>query len=474
MSFYPEFFPQNIIGVDVFLERFQTRMYVGKLEKAKGQFHFSYGPSYLKMKNIISLGPEFPLTQQDFYSPELFPSFADRLPDPENPAYADYCAAAGIAVTTTDPIVLLSTIGKRGPSSFIFEPIYKDSFNFDDCEKFREKLGLSMQDFALLFEISLSILQKIKAGGTSGKEILKRLEIFMKYPEILHRQIKKNMKWLHPNKQRELMFNLLKENLSLLDTQSFSFEKAGDLIDQAIDCYMYISYKDEPRIEKEIKTFNTEIKPIFKIAEYLKLLGCVPQRITFCSKNEALGYDGVFRWPDQEVKLEVTRAIDEEDGKNEHLSKEDAKRRPIIAPDFNYREHGIKHRSQLSNNLPTQTLYTNPTVQNFQDIIQHLKKAFDNKNSKEKYKGMWLIMTLKLPQNLVDYFEYYQNSFHEICYEFWKGIDIKQCVLSRVFIISENFVNCTIQTFSPDFPDKLYTKRRKPQTAIWDSGLISI
>jgi len=204
MSTYPDFSPHQIIGIDVLLERFQTRIYVGKLEKVKNKFRFSYDPIYLKMKNILSLGPEFPLTQREFLSKELFPSFSDRLPDPENPAYSDYCAATGISPDISDPIILLSTIGKKGPSSFIFEPIYKDNFSFEDCEKLRKQLGLSMQDFALLSGVSLSILQKMKAGAAEGKDILQRLELYLKIPEALQFQLKRNAKWLHPKKIEKL------------------------------------------------------------------------------------------------------------------------------------------------------------------------------------------------------------------------------------------------------------------------------
>jgi HipA-like protein len=196
--------PKNIIGVDVFLERFQTRVYVGKLKKVKKQFHFCYDPFYLRMENILSLGPEFPLTQQEFFSEKLFPSFLDRLPDPENASYKDYCTAAKIPVTITDPLILLATVGKRGPSSFIFEPVYKNEFNFQKVEQFITGFDLSLQDFALLFDVSLSILQKIKAGKTSGREILKRLEICLSVPEALVYQIQKNRKWLHPKKLEKL------------------------------------------------------------------------------------------------------------------------------------------------------------------------------------------------------------------------------------------------------------------------------
>ena len=462
MSAY-DFSPNHIIGINVFLERFQTRLYVGKLEKKEEAFHFTYDQSYLKASHILSVGPEFPLTRQHFVSQELFPSFLDRLPDPDNPAYRDYCAAVGISIETNDPIVLLATIGKRGPSSIIFEPIYKDSFNLSVCEKFREKMGLTMQDFAHLFEISLSILQKIKAGSSSGKEILKRLEIFMKDHNMLYKQIKKNMGQLHTDKQRELMFHLLQENLNLLTTQSLPFEKAYNLIEQAIDSYMAIFEKDKQKIKRKIETFNTEIKPIIKIAEYLKLIGCSPQHITFCSQNEALGYDGIFHWPNQEIRLEVTRTMDNEDGKNEHLAKEDAKRRAMIGPDIRYKDHGVKHPSQLSDNLPTLTFYTDPNNQDINNIIQHLKDAFNKKNDKEQYKGMWLIMTLKLSWDIEKDFEFNQGSFYEMCHKFWKSVGINQCKFNRVFIITENFIHNG---------EKFNAPRNTLQNILWDSGLL--
>ncbi len=463
MSVY-DFSPNHIVGIDIFLERFQTRLYVGKLEKKENTFHFSYDHSYLKATHILSVGPEFPLTRQNFLSQELFPSFLDRLPDPDNPAYRDYCSAAGISTEINDPIVLLATIGKRGPSSFIFEPIYKDTFNFDECEKFREKIGITMQDFAYLFDISLSILQKIKAGESSGKEILKRLEIFMSDRNILYKQIKKNMGRLHTDKQRELMFHLLEENLILLNTPSLLFDKAKNIIEQTIDCRWYITSKNDQKIERKIKTFNIEKKPIFKIAEYLKLIGCSPQHITFCSQDEDLGCDGKFNWPNQEIRLEVTRAMDKEkSGKNEHLAREDAKTGQIIAPDRDYVGGGINHPSQLPKHIQTHISYRDPTNQDIHNIIRHLKVAFDHKNSKDKYKEMWLIMTLKLPWNIKDDFEFNQGSFYEICSEFWTNVDISLCKFNRVFIITENFIHDG---------QGLNKFHNSLQNVLWDSGIL--
>lgn len=201
----------QVIGIDIFLERYATREYVGRLIQKNDNYIFSYAESYLNQKNIIPLGPEFPLTKINFVSSILFPSLHDRLPDPDNPAYEDYCVSAGIAKDEKDTILLLGTIGKRGPSSFIFELAYDDKFDAKVCEEFRHQLGLSLDDFAHLFEVSLSILQKMKAGKTSGKEILKRIEIFSHFPEVLERQVKIQGKWLHNDKLRKIRLYLNKK-----------------------------------------------------------------------------------------------------------------------------------------------------------------------------------------------------------------------------------------------------------------------
>lgn len=200
----------DTIAVDVFLERHSSRVFAGRLERIKGHYHFNYDLSYLKEKNIISLGPEFPLSQVHFISETVFPSLLDRIPDPQNPAYPDYCAQFGITITESDPLVLLVTIGRRGPSSFIFEPVYDDHYTFKDFDIFRENLGLSLFDAAQLFDVSVSVLQKIKAGESSGKDVLKRLEIYDLFPNVLDYQLKKNMKFLHTDKVTKL-FKVMKE-----------------------------------------------------------------------------------------------------------------------------------------------------------------------------------------------------------------------------------------------------------------------
>jgi len=190
----------DVIAIDIFLERYQTRIYVGRLQMLENLFHFEYSDAYMKAKNVISLGPEFPFTQKDFYSKTLFSSIEDRIPDRDNPAYETYCREFGISPLTKNPLVLLSTIGRRGPSSFIFEPVYGGNFTFEDFDNFRIKMGLTLQDAALLFDVSLSILQKLKVRNASGKEVLKRLELYCRFEKPLMLQIKRNGRLLHSDK----------------------------------------------------------------------------------------------------------------------------------------------------------------------------------------------------------------------------------------------------------------------------------
>ncbi|MFH1504299.1 MAG: hypothetical protein ABIH08_02785 [Candidatus Omnitrophota bacterium] len=81
-------------------------------------------------------------------------------------------------------MVLLSTIGRRGPSSFIFEPVYNRGFDGDACKRFRAKIGLTVREFAGVFDVSPYTITVIEQEGDSGKEALKRLEIYYRYPIV--------------------------------------------------------------------------------------------------------------------------------------------------------------------------------------------------------------------------------------------------------------------------------------------------
>ena len=174
----------KITGVFVFLKKRKTQTLVGKLYKIDQKLIFTYEDSYLNAKHSIALGPEFPLTQKEFSSKKLFPSLEDRIPSIQNPAYPEYCLAMGIDPNEQDPFILLSTVGSKGPSSFIFYPIFKRDISPQDIIEFRNMLGLTTREFAAVFEFSQNSLSALEKKRREGTEILKRLEILLQFPEV--------------------------------------------------------------------------------------------------------------------------------------------------------------------------------------------------------------------------------------------------------------------------------------------------
>lgn len=174
----------KVIGVDIFLEKRKTMLRVGILEKQQGKIVFTYDDHYFVAKTVIPLGPEFPMTQKQFVSDVLFPSLEDRIPSRQNPAYPEYCQFVGIDPGESDPFILLSTIGKRGPSSFIFSPHFDRQIKPEDVIAFRKALGLTTREFARVFEFSQASLNALERGRTSGKDIIKRLEILLNYSAV--------------------------------------------------------------------------------------------------------------------------------------------------------------------------------------------------------------------------------------------------------------------------------------------------
>ncbi|MEI6790725.1 MAG: HipA N-terminal domain-containing protein [Myxococcaceae bacterium] len=187
-------------GVKVFLERKTRRQYVGLLTQQNTGFVFEYDRAYLKARDIISLGPEMPLTRRIYHSDTLFIPFLDRIPSRENPAYSEYCRSMDISFEETNPLILLSTIAHRGPSSFIFEPLYGEEFSAEKLLAFRKRLKLTVRDFAACFDFSPSAITRIERGQASGREVLKRAEIYAKFPQTALFQLKRRGGALHINK----------------------------------------------------------------------------------------------------------------------------------------------------------------------------------------------------------------------------------------------------------------------------------
>jgi DNA-binding XRE family transcriptional regulator len=115
---------------------------------------------------------------------KLFPSFIDRIPDKSNPAYKDYCKAQGVSLNEKNPIILLGAIGKRGPSSFIFEPVYYSEFDPIEIKNLRKKLQITQHDIAEAFDINKRTLQRIEKGTSQDLNTLKRLQILLKFPNV--------------------------------------------------------------------------------------------------------------------------------------------------------------------------------------------------------------------------------------------------------------------------------------------------
>lgn len=192
-------------SLNVYLERRSSRTYVGKLTKKDTGFIFEYDKTYAYADNSIPVGPELPITKRIHKSDQLFSSFADRIPSKKNPAYVEYCEKFGIPLGEKDEIILLSTIGKRGPSSFVFEEEKKEEYTGYDYIVFRKSLELTLRDFATIFDVSLTTLQRIEQGASKkGKELLKRVAIYDKFPEVALHEVEKRGGLIHSTKKEKL------------------------------------------------------------------------------------------------------------------------------------------------------------------------------------------------------------------------------------------------------------------------------
>jgi len=192
-------------AVKVFLEGPKSRHLAGILEFKDGLYEFAYKNSYLKFKKAIPVGPELPLKVAIYESVNLFPSFKDRIPPRENPAYKEYCEQFSIYHEESNLLLLLVTIGRKGPSSFVFEPLWEAPFTSDELRDFRDTLQLSTRDFADAFGISQAQIVRIENNQTSGSETLKFLEIMYEFPEIGCWYIKKYAHHLHPKDKSKLL-----------------------------------------------------------------------------------------------------------------------------------------------------------------------------------------------------------------------------------------------------------------------------
>lgn len=202
--------PKNIQAVDVYLEKRKTRKYVGRLSKMDTSFIFIYDDSYIYNDRSIPLGPDLPFTNKKYISNKLFPTFEDRIPSKKNPAYPEYCKMVGIDPSENDELILVATLGQKGPSSFVFTPVYDNTITNKEIINFRKHLQLTVREFSEIFDIASSTVYRIEKNLTSGKDALKRLEIYMNFPEVALYEIKKNGNKI--NEKKKLMLEKILKN----------------------------------------------------------------------------------------------------------------------------------------------------------------------------------------------------------------------------------------------------------------------
>jgi HipA-like protein len=207
----------KVPSVLVYLERRKSRKFVGELTYnfRKHMYVFFYDKAYLRA-NLIPLGPELPLNPRKFISSTLFEPFIDRLPSRENPAYQEYCAAENIDATEQDPFVLLTTIGKRGPSSFIFERKKQVPLGAQELKVFRQTLGLTTREFAIGFAIGTKTLSSIENGRVGGRDVMKRLELYILFPEVALFEFRRNCAAIHRDKRKQVERILSERKAKLL------------------------------------------------------------------------------------------------------------------------------------------------------------------------------------------------------------------------------------------------------------------
>jgi HipA-like protein len=198
----------KINKIYIFSQTKSDRTFIGILSRQGGKYHFEYDKSYRNSKKAVALGPEFDLWKDSFSSTKLFPSLDDRIPSKNNPAYADYCKQWGIDENENDPFVLLTTIGRRGPSTFVFEARPED-FDAKSIKAFREKLELNQREFAKLFNITQTTLSKLESGKTYNSTMGLFLKLCSEVPMALSWLLRERGQYIHDNKRAKIEAEIL-------------------------------------------------------------------------------------------------------------------------------------------------------------------------------------------------------------------------------------------------------------------------
>jgi hypothetical protein len=206
-------------SMEIYAETGKRRYLVGVLtyHSEKDNYSFLYEFDYMMLRSGIPLGPDLPYSRLAIESEpgKLFATLLDRLPSKENPAYPDYCYSQGISPDEKNLIILLATIGRRGPSSFVFEPVFialEDTV--EALKQFRQDLQLTRYDFAMAFGFAEITIEKVEKRITQDRNILRLIDSVLNYPEIALAQLEITGKHVHA-KVRTRLFYYFKEQLGL-------------------------------------------------------------------------------------------------------------------------------------------------------------------------------------------------------------------------------------------------------------------
>lgn len=169
--------------IDVYSESGKRRIYVGRLFRVKSGFEFQYSPEWLENEKTFQLGEDMPLGSEILKFTRFPKSLSDRIPPRSSTNYNRYCEESGISTSENDEMILLGTIGHKGPSSFVFElsdELDRNKVVLEKLQSFRPQFAL--RDLASLFGVSHASIQRVLRGDTSGA-VYSLIEI-----TLLHKQ----------------------------------------------------------------------------------------------------------------------------------------------------------------------------------------------------------------------------------------------------------------------------------------------
>lgn len=107
--------------VAVIFENRKKRELVGELTHVRSKWVFQYDKKW--EKKGISLDMELPITGKPVVSKFMPEFFAERIPPKESGTFTTYAKIWGLTEELSDPMALLVTLGHRGPSNYVFDPV---------------------------------------------------------------------------------------------------------------------------------------------------------------------------------------------------------------------------------------------------------------------------------------------------------------------------------------------------------------